>query len=89
MVGIALQVSQRRLVIQSCDRAIALNPRYVKALLRRFQMHYALGNKEEAILGRWACALCGVGCVVWENRDSGGAHLAKFELACLSGWMYM
>ena len=40
-----------QLVIENCDKAIALDRRYVKALLRRFKMHQALGHLEEALLG--------------------------------------
>ena len=38
-------------MIENCDKAIALDRRYVKALLRRFKMHQALGHMEEALLG--------------------------------------
>ena len=48
---IDVQTSHRELVIENCDRAIALDPRYMKALLRRFKMHLALGHQEEALLG--------------------------------------
>ena len=46
------QTSHQELVIENCDKAIAIDPRYVKALLRRFKVHQALGHKEEALLGK-------------------------------------
>ena len=50
-----LQARHQELVIENCDSAIAIDPRYVKALLRRFKMHFALGHQEEALLGMLWC----------------------------------
>ena len=48
-----MQASHCELVLENCDRALSLNSRYVKALLRRFKMHQTLGHKEEALLGMY------------------------------------
>ena len=51
MIVLCVQTHHREQVIENCNQAIALDPRYVKALLRRFKAHQALGHQEEAFLG--------------------------------------
>ena len=46
-----VQTSRLQSVVESCSASLALNPRYVKAIVRRVKAHHSLGNNQEALMG--------------------------------------